>query len=394
MNRQDEGRLLRLTALVSVFFLLVNHLARPKAFAATQLLFDYHDGLGRRGFAGAVLNLFALPEITTGEIRLALVGVTLAGLLAVLVFLYRAMARDNIHAVAQDSIQGGAGGRAGMLLLILLINSHAMASFVGNVGYLDGLLVLFCVAALMTDATRIGGVLARLLAMGAGVLTHENMLPYFAMLLVFEMWLAGRRGAAFLPLALGVALVAGLAVFTGRSPDAAQAYGAWLQAKSAFLVDPEATVVAGRGLGENFALMADMRGTVQYKVWLIFDGLPLFGLSMWLIWVNLTMLGQAALRGPGLLMALAVLAPLSLNVIAFDVVRFGVASVLVAALASAVIYSRHAGARARLDHALTWPLVLLVMVLVSNIFTTQVNMAAGHLAQFPWIMIEHFNWGR
>ncbi len=381
MDDKDQDRYLRLTLLASLFFLVVNHLTQPKAFAATQLLFDYHDGLARRGLVGAVLNVFAMPEISASEIHLALVLITLGGTVTLLGFLWRKLGQSG-------------QGRAGMLLLILLVNSYAMASFVGNVGYLDGVLVALCVGALATNAARPLGLTMRGLAMLVGVLAHENMLPYFAILLVFDLWLSGRRVTAFLPLALGICVVVGLAIFTERAPDAALAYGDWLQSKAGFVVDPEATIVAGRGLGANFALMADLRSTAQYKAWLIFDGLPLLGLALWLIWLNLALLGRTAGRSAKVLMVLAVLAPLSLNIIAFDVVRFGVASVICGVLATALIVARHDGARARLETALTWPRILLAMVLVSNMFTTQINASAGHLDQFPWIILEHFNWSR
>ena len=129
MDEHTEERLLRITLIASLFFLVVNHLTGPKAFPATQLLFDYRDGLARRGLAGEVLNLFALPEISSGEIRAALVLITLSGLTALVAFLWLRLA----------------GQRAGKILLILLLNSFALASFAGNVGYLDGLLVVLCV---------------------------------------------------------------------------------------------------------------------------------------------------------------------------------------------------------------------------------------------------------
>jgi len=378
MDEHTEERLLRITLIASLFFLVVNHLTGPKAFPATQLLFDYRDGLARRGLAGEVLNLFALPEISSGEIRAALVLITLSGLTALVAFLWLRLA----------------GQRAGKILLILLLNSFALASFAGNVGYLDGLLVVLCVGALATNANTNSGLLARLLVMIVGVLTHENMLPYFAMLFAFDLWLSGRRAVAFAPMVLGALMVAFLAFFTGRGPDEALAYADWLQSKSGFDVDPEATIVAGRGLAENFALMEGLRGTTQYKAWLLFDGLPLFGLTLWLIWLNLNLLGKAAARSAGLMMSAAVLAPLSLNIIAFDVVRFGVASVIVGALATALILKQQEGARTRLEATMTWPHALLVLVLVSNMFTTQVSTAAGHLSQCPWILREHLTWAK
>ena len=86
------------------------------------------------------------------------------------------------------------------------------------------------------------------------------------------------------------------------------------------------------------------------------------------------------------------LAPLSLNVIAFDVVRFGVASVLAGFLALALLLAHVEGARARLAEVLSWPHALLVLVLNANIFTLQVSEGAGHLAQFPWVLVRQLEW--
>jgi len=367
---------LRLAAWASLLLVLVNHLLQPKAFAATQVLFDYHDGLARRGLVGAVLNVLTLPEVSASQVTLALVVITLAGTIALFSFLLVALG----------------GSRGGLLLVVVVLNSFAMASFVGNVGYLDGLLVALTVLAIASDPAGAVGMGLRLGAVVLGVLIHENMLAYFTVLMAFDLYMARRRVAAFAPVVVGLIVLGVLVWGAGRSPDEALAYGAYLQSKAGFVVDPQATIVAARGIGANLSLMQGMWGTTQMWAWLVLDGLPLLGLSAWLIWLNLRLLGDRAGRVERYLLILAVLAPLSLNAVAFDVVRFGVASVIAGAFAACVVVMRCDGARARLEGALTWPHAVLVLVLVSNMFTTQVNEAAGHMGQFPWVLLNHLNW--
>lgn len=376
MTRENQLRLLRLAAVASLLLALVNHLLPPKAFAATQLLFDYDFGLVRRGLVGALSGPFLGAEASRGEILALAASVTLAGTLALAAFLWRRLRGDV----------------AGWLLLVLALNSFALASFIGNTGYLDGVLLALTVLALTLPVSR-AGLAGRLALVVAGVLVHENMLPYFAVLIGFDLWLrrGDARGLALLPVLAGLGTVAALALWAEPDPERAALIAEHLRTRTAFISDENALDVAGRSIGANFALMAEMRATVKYWAWVLFDGLPLLAMALWLIWLGLRLLGPGAGLSR-LALAGAVLAPLSLNVIAFDVVRFGVASVLAGFLALALLLAHVPGARARLAEALSWPHFLLVLVLNANIFTIQVNEGAGHMAQFPWVLIRQLQW--
>lgn len=376
MDQERQRAVLRLAAVVSLVLALVNHLLPPKAFAATQLLFDYDFGLIRRGLAGTLSAPFLGPEVSRGEVLALAALVTLAGVLSFALFLWRNL---------QDDVAGG-------LLLVLGFNSFALASFIGNTGYLDGILLVLTVAALMLPA-RGAGLALRLVLVVAGALVHENMLPYFTVLIGFDLWLrrADARGLALLPVLAGLATVAALALWAEPSTERAALITEHLRDRAAFLSDENALDVTGRSIGANFALMAEMRATVKYWAWVLFDGLPLLAMALWLIWLGFRLLGPGA-GFSRLALAAAVLAPLSLNVIAFDVVRFGVASVLAGFLALALVLAHAEGARARLAEALSWPHAILVLVLNANIFTLQVSEGAGHLAQFPWVLVRQLQW--
>ncbi|MCA8868121.1 MAG: hypothetical protein KDA67_05685 [Rhodobacteraceae bacterium] len=386
MQKDRQFLLLRLAAGLSLLLALVNHLLPPKPFAMTQLLFDYQFGPVRRGMVGEILNLFTGDEVSRGEVYLAAAVITLAGAFGFYLLLKRLMPLELV---------------GGWLLLILSLNSFAFASFVGNTGYLDGLLLALVALALASDGARVFGLMLRLVIAGLGVMVHENMLPYFTILIGFDLWLTGQRagwsGARAFLAALAPAFVAlaVLVVLTGaaavQSGDAA-AFAGYLEGKAAFWLDPTSTDVAGRSIGSNFALMAELRGTTKYRAWLLFDGLPLALMSLWLYWLAMRLMPKDEPWFTRLLLAGVLLAPISLNVIAFDVVRFGVASVLSGFLAIGLLIRHRPWARERLQAVLTWPHFLVVLVLNVNIFTIQINIGAFHVSQFPWILVTQLRW--
>jgi len=381
MDQDRQMHLLRITAAVSFLLALVNHVLPPKAFAATQLLFDYSEGLTRRGLVGAALTLLPGDKVSVGEIYAVAALVSLAGAGAFYLFLKRTMPEQ----------------RAPLLLIILALNSFAYSSFIGNTGYLDGVLMVLTLLALSSNGARGMGLALRLGLTVLGVMVHENMLPYFTLLIGFDLFLARRaqKGAlaiSLLPATFGLLTLATL-LFIGRmSPDQAGAFAAHVQARAGFGVDPSATKVAGRGIAQNFALMADLRGTTKYWAWVLFDGVPLALMSGWLFWLARRLLGAANRDLAVFYLGLVLLAPLSLNIIAFDVVRFGAASVLGGFIAIALILRHIPEAASRLTDTLSWPHFLLLLVLNANIFTIEVNIGAGHTSQFPWVLLTQLKW--
>lgn len=381
MGEQVKMRLLKLSVAVSFALVLVNHVLPPKAFAATQLLFDYSSGLARRGLFGAGLGLLLGPKITIGEIYATAAILTVLAAATFTVFLLWVLPNQT----------------SSLLLIILALNSFAFASFTGDTGYLGTVLVVLTALALSSDARTGFGLGLRLLLVVLGVMVHENMLPYFTVLIGFDLWLARKRNGLALPIALspvlvGTAALVVLAVFGRFSPDQAAAFVQHLQAKTNFMLDPNATDVAGRALDQNFALITALRGTKEYWGWVFFDGMPLFGMSLWLLWLGQRLLAPDARVLTRLFLAGAILAPLSLNVIAFDVVRFGVASVLAGFFALTLVLRYVPKAAERLQETLTWPHFLLVLLLNVNVFTTEINISAGHASEFPWVLLAQLKW--
>ncbi len=382
MSKLTTETALRVATALSFALAIINHLLPPKAFAATQLLYDYHFGITRRGLAGEMINWFTSAPISVAEINTVSAVISLLGAGALYLFLSRDLRV----------------GTAGYLLMILAFNSFAFASFVGNTGYLDALLLALALLGMAAlSAASIPGLIARLLIVVVGVMIHENMLPYFATLMGLEIWLTtGHRRWALLragaPVIAGFLALIVIGLFAQNTPDQASAFTAYLQNKAGFTLDVTSTDVSGRSIGANFDLMSDMRHTKKYWGWVLFDGVPLAIMSLWLIWLNLRLLGARGGSLTALLVVGAIIAPLSLNIIAFDVVRFGVASVLVGFVTLALMCRQIDGAAARLQQTLTWPHALIVLILNANIFTMQINEGSGHVTQFPWIMLRQLQW--
>ena len=168
----------------------------------------------------------------------------------------------------------------------------------------------------------------------------------------------------------------------------------YIDQKAEFTTDPHATVVMERSILDNFAVMQDMYATQRYWSWVILDGLPLLAMSLWIFWIGLRLLGSDVDMLTKFLLAGAIAAPLSLNVIAFDVVRFGAISVVVGFLCCISLIRSDPAAAERLAKVLTWPVVVILIVLNLNFGVNQLNISDGHKAMLPWGLVNHVNWLR
>ncbi|MDQ7081030.1 MAG: hypothetical protein Q9M41_10225 [Paracoccaceae bacterium] len=174
--------------------------------------------------------------------------------------------------------------------------------------------LLKIVAALSLDPRRRLSVALKVVAALIGVLVHENMLPYFLMLLAFDLYLA-RPGTgqalvrASLPVIAGAGMVTALFLFTHSTAEQAQALVTHLQDKAEFRIATDAAIVSASGFARNLAYMAQQHGTLHYWVWVLFDGLPLALMSLWLIWLGLRLLGRQATAMTRLLLVGAIIAP-------------------------------------------------------------------------------------
>lgn len=372
-----EAHLRPLQRLVTVVFFLVllRGLLPPNGFSATVLLFDYDFGLIRRGLMGALANFWWGSEVTRGEVYAVSAAISLFGL----VVLFFLVARNWL------------GDVLGAMLALVFFTSPAFGAMVGATGYMDlvhfGLIGL----AMMTDPRRWRGAFARALAIGLAVFFHEIALGYFSVFFVAETWLRGGGAArALAPMAAALLAFAALQTWGDLPPEEVPAVLAHIEEKAAFTPDPEATVVIERRLLDNLAVMEAKRGEAGYRAWLVLDGIPLLALGLWVLWLLMRALPPEDRLGR-LLAAGAMLAPWTINVIAFDVVRFGAVSVLCGLLLLAVTWEREE-VRARAARALGLPMLLAVIVIGQLFSVTQLGEGEGHLWALPWVLLEQLGW--
>ena len=382
MSQSPPRWLMRLTA-VAIFFAIVRNLLPPNAFTATVLLFDYEFGLVRRGLIGELANFYWGDTVSQTEVFALSAALTLFGVAATAALFFRWFSATL----------------AGALLLLLLFSSFAFSAIIASTGYLDLLLIGMVCLVMLTDPAQHLGVLLRGLVCVIGLLMHEVMLPYFAVFLAFDIWLArplqgaeSRVAVSLVPLIAGFAAFAVILVWGQLPAENIDAYLQHIEAKSEFSAEPEATVVMERTLGDNMRMMAEKRQKADYRAWVLFDGLPLLAMTLWLIWLNFKLLARNAGGITRILLLGAIFAPLSLNVIAFDVVRFGALSVFVGFLAIISQMRTDPGVHDRLTTVMSWPVFVIVLLLNLNVAVNQINTGEGHQFLFPWALVEQLSW--
>jgi len=369
--------------LLSLVLALFSHLLPPRAYAASILLIDYEFGFVRRGLVGTMLNPFFGDSVTLAEAHRASFAITLVGALALFATIYLRFR----------------GSVAGLLLVILFASSFAYRGFIGASGYLDGVLVVLALAALAVPGAGWAAVAARCTLCAVGMLVHENMMPYFAVLLALDIWMADARGPvlsrmlrASLPVVTAVAVFAVFLGYGELSGAKAEAFHAYLNQKHRFAGDMTDFAVFAQSLTQQNEAIAGFRGSATYRYMLWFDGGPLGLMSLFLIWLNLRILPEGENGMTHIFLAGAILAPLSLNFVAYDVVRFGAMSVICGFLCLGLQVRYRAGTMDRLRAMLPPVMLVLVIVINLNVTALQINNASGHENQFPWVVLSHTQW--
>ncbi len=384
-TRTKETHLQWLRRLVVVVFAIaiMQHLLPPNGFSGTVLLFDYEFGMIRRGLLGALANYYFGENASVAEVLTFSALMSLFGLFSLMILAARSLF-DGLH---------------GLLVALLLFTSFAFNAIVGSTGYMDMVLIGMVALVMLTDPARVFGILLRIIVVCVGVFIHEAMLPYFAVFISLEIWMRCRderavaRWAKTLIPFLAALVAFGAVTEYGKLPvDQIPAYIEYIQAKAGFSTDPEATVVLERSLADNMAFMNIKRAEMGYRGWVILDGIPLLLMTFWLIWLNLRILPEDSGSLTKLLLVGAILAPTSLNVIAFDVVRFGSTSVLIGFLTVISQLRSNPRAYGRLKEIITWPLFVVILVLNQSVVVTQINVGDAQKFGFPWALVEQLGW--
>lgn len=369
---------------IAIFALaILQNLLPPNGFSGTVLIFDYEFGLMRRGLIGELANFYWGVQASPYEVLTVSVLMSLFGLLCLLGLVIARLFHTQ----------------TALFLALLLVSSFAFKAIVGFTGYMDMILIGFVCLAALSDPNRIFGILIRALAIFVGMFCHEVMLAYFAVFLCVDLWL--RRGyritlpeisLASTPLLAGISAFAALSIFGINTAENSPMIVEYINQKSDFTADGEATNVIGRSIRDNLALMAEKRLETGYRSWVVLDGVPLAIMMFWILWVNLRLMSGRFNGLVQLVVVAAILAPQSLNLIAFDVVRFGAISILVGFLTLMTLIKSDGEAELRLRQILTLPVFIVVMMLNQQFMVTQINTGLAHLYELPWVLLEQVKW--
>jgi len=338
---EDEGRFWPAFATLCGVVALLKGLRLPNLWAATQAQFDYSDGFIRRGLFGEILGLLHVHHYVPFAVF------SYGVLLGLCLLLWRYAWRERSAA----GLRGAA--------VTVFFSSFALSYLADLAGYLDIALALLTVGFLLTPNVRARMVLAPLVVVG-GILIHE----VFAIVFFPVVWLrllldvpAGQEAPERKRrMIYAGALLVFAVVTTGvvaLAPAVPRGGAALLEQHVAQRVDfpvrQDVFAVLHRSARVNLAIMVTYfypRGRYwfrQLQAALVFW--PSAGFFLWLALRGLER-GVAAARRKFLepWVLTAALAPLLMNLVGWDVFRWGALMVLTAFLTLLMVEQAVGGA--------------------------------------------------
>lgn len=363
-------------------FLLLGKLFPPGYYVISHNLLNYEQGFIRRGLFGQFLTLI-FPDGMTWQAGYAVALImTLTASLALLVFVVAGLMRS----------------RSGGPVAIVFVTSIAFVAFIGTVGWLDTVLALLMIAALLLPPNS-SGLLGKCLICAAGVLVHENFVAYYAPLLSCEVYLRRtdlaplkRIGFSFLPVATSVAAM--VAVFSiGNIPwqDHARIYEYFLARALNFEFQQRALEVITTTPDGTSKMVDPTVATLGN--WLATLSLSLFGLPYLFLLARLlykligdrTALEKLAIAG-------AIVAPLSLYVAAFDVSRFIGTAIINLFVLLAYFCRTDAQVRQNLATVFDARWIMVFLCLNFGIALREYSSISTYLYRLPASLILQSNW--
>lgn len=366
-----------MTVLLAVFGLMaMAKIKPPNEWAQTHYLFSYDLGVSRRALVGEGLQWLGFEGLTNAEAHVVAVLVTVLGGLALTLWVARHVPQTQ----------------AGLVLGLTIITSFSLAVYLGNTGYLDGLLLVLAMIALLIPGTGIGPVLVKSALCCVGVLIHEAMAGTLAVLVAGQLWLSGARLLAPLPV-ISSGAIAVLLVMT--SPFADTALADLTAAVSDRAIDFKARSIAMEAVlrfpdGMDPSFLTFWEGPQHF-----FERtfvLPI-GLAYLAVWLLLTLkliphrdnLDRIAVAG-------LMLGPLAILIIAYDLSRFMGLTILQGACLLILLTQTDPKARDRF-HEVFKPLVL-VGLLVVNVLVAfpPLNPVPSFYDQLPGAVLDLEEW--
>lgn len=370
-------------SVLSVLMLIVVRMAPPFSWTQTQFLFSYDAGFQRRALLGEILTWIFPQGITQQNSYVVAALITLVAVVALFNYVTRSFSQLP---------NGG-------VLLILFSFSVGLGVFIGNTGNLDGIILTLAILALSVpkDTALRLGVVSLICVFGA--LFHENMLPYFVPLLVFDIWLQNDRLPAsqrallsMMPLGVTAFFVALLFSYGTHPFETAQSVLQMMQARSLdfdiraatlepMIVFPE----------ERVGQLEAVWGSGFYRFRLTFFGGVGFLLMSIFVWLLLCATAHRSYLDR-ILLALVVISPISLLLVAFDVSRFTSIALLNVFLVITILARIDHVFRAQFPKVMTPVVFISLMVFQGHVALRDLNSKDHYLSRFPGALIDQKAW--
>lgn len=365
------------SVLLAVFGLMAfAKIKPPNEWAQTHYLFSYDLGLSRRALTGETLQWLGFEGVTNAQSHLVAIFITVLGGLALTLWVARHVPQTQ----------------AGLALGLTIITSFGVAVYLGNTGYLDGLLMALAFAALILPGTGIGTVLAKSLLCCVGALIHEAMAGTFAVLIATQLWLSGARMLAPIPVIASGGLAVVLSI---SSPFADLALTEVTAAVSDRALDFNARSIAIEavmrfrdGMEPSFLSFWDGPGHFFEQTFVLPVGVAYLG-----VWLMLT-LKLVAHRDllDRIAIAMSMLGPLAILLIAYDLSRFLSLTILQGACLLILLTYQDKVAKDRFHEVFT-PMVF-VGFLVANVMIAfpPLNPVPSFYDQLPGAVLDLEEW--
>jgi hypothetical protein len=296
----------------SILYALLSGFRLPSRWATTNLIVDYHFGFTKRGLFGQLLDFLKAPPYPYAFLAALAYGIFLVSL-GLLIHLF---------------CKGREVSGRSALLFAGFFTSVGFVFLVHEVGYLDHIGLLIAVICLLTGSSY-AGICIRLALCVFGILVHEAFMLMFLPVVLADTWLAtrpsGARGSVLRVLTVAIPCVL-LGVHMGhykaQTPQDAQV--AYYNGKlSDSQVREDAIEPMRLSLSDNLQLMAYYYHEAKYLRTFAATMLVVAPLTVFYLWIVNSILIDAGVRVLGRLIFMAAsLAPLALNIVAWDEVRF------------------------------------------------------------------------
>lgn len=369
-------------SLVAFAFVIFGNMLPPVDWVSTHYLFNYDLGFQKRGLFGEIRRFFQGGELTTLQARKIAASLTLISSITLFWFLTRRFRASS----------------AGGPLLLLFVTSTAFATFVGNTGLLDMVLVLGCIAALSLPYS-VSGHVGRVALLAVMPLFHENFLPFFAVLIAFDVWIRdlalpmSRR--VLLPASFMLVAVASVVIVFefGRHPyEDIWWVGFDLRCRAVDFFINRPSVEAISQYPEGVRKPFDVIWTKPRYFFRLFAygsiGLLFIALYLHRLLKSARHLDRLTRLG----MIMVCLAPVSLNFVAFDVSRFMAIGLLCVFLLAASLIRHDARFSEALASAVTPSFVITMLVISSYFQFIPINDVIDGTDGFPGNLIDQADW--